>query len=101
MSEEAWLTFPEAVQIVRSRCGTSIGRAEALVLAARKSKDIRPKPSRERFYLIGDDGLDPKPDLKAGRFSRNDFLDWLDRHEPRSAPTSPTPAATPTRRKAA
>jgi hypothetical protein len=101
MSEEAWLTFPEAVQIVRNRFGTSIGRAEASVLAARKSKEVRAKPSREPFYLIGDDGLNPNPDLKAGRFSRDDFLDWLDRHEPRSAPASPTPTATPQRRQAA
>src|SRR5579863_8143989 len=105
MAEEAWLTFPEAVQIVRNRIGASIGRAEALVLAARESKEVRPKPSREPprepVYLIGDDGLvsiESKPDPKAGRFSRDDFLDWLDGHKPRSAPASPVQAAAPKKR---
>lgn len=103
---DTWITFEEAASLVRETRGTSIGRAEALVRGARESGEVRRKQKRlpaSAVYLAGDDGIvgfNQTPGaikaMQSGileeppRFSRDDFIDWLDRHEPiaRRAPAA-------------
>jgi hypothetical protein len=98
MSEEMWITFREAVPLVRDRIGASVGRAEALVREARKSGEVRPAPGNPLNYLGGDDGLDmeitarKQAILEAQKFSQDDLLDWLTRH---AAPAVPEDAGEP------
>ena len=85
----------EAVALVKQHRPGSIGRAEALVKAAVSSGEVR---SRERG--IEDYSLGRRRVVKISVVSKDDLLDWLERHEPRSAPANPAQAATPKRRKA-
>jgi hypothetical protein len=89
MTEEAWLSFPEATQIVRQRLNASVGRAEAIVKQAQGSGEVR--PAIEPINLAADDGvigMDLWPTTEP-RFSKDDFLDWLDRN------AAPPPAREP------
>jgi hypothetical protein len=95
-SSEQWFRFHEAVAFVRQHRPGSIGRAEALVRAAESSGDVRSIERGVEDYTLGRRRV-----VKISVLSKDDLLYWLDRHEPRSTPASPTQAATPERRKAA
>jgi hypothetical protein len=88
MPEEHWLSFREAVQIVKDHLGTSVGRSEAIVRDACESGEVRLSPP----LLLYDDGLmgmDQRPgvldpgsinaDPERRCISSDDFLDWFDR----------------------
>jgi hypothetical protein len=104
MSEQ-WLTFREAVEIVRAHLGASIGRSEAVMNKARASGEVRFRNATDPVLLLADDGLvgmNLRPGAlgKAGisadgkavthrttsanvsRISKDDLLDWLGRHHP-------------------
>jgi hypothetical protein len=112
MSEE-WITFSEAVEIVRAHLGASIGRSEAVTKAARTSGEVRFQNRAGPVLLMADDGLvgmDMRPGAqdKVGitadgkpivhrttstsmfQISKDDLLDWLGRQ----APQQPTPKTT-------
>jgi hypothetical protein len=104
MSNEQWITFDDGVQLVRARMDASIGRAEAVMRAAKASGEVRTK--YDGVVLLNDDGamgwnLKPgstasggKPHVITGSgkrlFSRDDLLDWLSRHHTEAA-ASPEP----------
>jgi hypothetical protein len=112
MSEQ-WLTFREAVEIVRAHLGASIGRSEAVMNEARASGQVRFQNPADPVLLMADDGLvgmDMRPGAqdKAGvtadgrsiihrtssanmpQISMDDLLDWLGRQ----SPEQPTPKTT-------
>lgn len=101
MAGEQWLSFAEAVQLVRERLDCSTGRAESIVRTARSSGEVRYPPQNP--VLIGpDDGLMdfdmrhaalPSKIEAPRNISANDLLDWLDRTYPQDKP-----AAAPGRR---
>jgi len=104
MSE--WLTFQEAVEIVKAQLGGAIGRAEFMVRAARTSGEVRFSNSADPVLLMADDGLvgmDMRPGAQEkvgiardGKrvvhtlstaptgdcISKEDLLDWLGRQYP-------------------
>jgi hypothetical protein len=109
MSEE-WITFREAVDIVRAHLGSSIGRSEAVTNAARASGEVRFQNPAAPVLLLADDGLvgmgmRPGTQDKAGvtadgkpimhrvistsmfQISKDDLLDWLRRQA--QAPAEP------------
>jgi hypothetical protein len=100
MSAEQWISFQQAVKIVRVRLNASIGRAEAVVRAARASGEVRSRPNRDAdvVLLTADDGivgmsLRPGAKHRMEEFttvvplsSRSDLLDWLDRQGPQPKP---------------
>lgn len=111
MSEE-WLSLAEAVETVRSRFNTSVGRAQGVVKQARASGEVRENGARHQLpaggFLLGDDDgiadFDQRPgDLKAiaqtdldvlmagPRLSKSDFLYWLDRQVPQDKPVATAP----------
>lgn len=103
---ETWLSFREAVALVRDRTGASTGYAEALVMRARKSGEgVRIK--RDPVLLGADDGLRnfnfrPGGGVPAdfmndppGGTNEADLVDWLRRN----VPTTAAKAVTPKRRK--
>jgi hypothetical protein len=57
MAEEQWLSFQEAVERIRSRLNTSIGKAQALLKAAVDSGEVRSKRPDEPVLLTADDAL--------------------------------------------
>jgi hypothetical protein len=116
MSEQ-WLTFREAVEIVRKHLGASIGRSEALLNAARASSEVRFQNPAYPVLLLADDGLvgmslrlrlgamkkggvtaDGKPIIHSTastnpfQISKDDLLDWLSRHHTEAA-RKPKPTA--------
>jgi hypothetical protein len=98
MTKETWISFTEAVQLVRDRFNAgSIGRAEALVRSALASGEVRIE--RLPVLLGADDGL-TNFDLRPGaykvgpppkRMSEADLLDWLRRNVPTTAVKAVTP----------
>ncbi|HEY1982974.1 MAG TPA: hypothetical protein VGH13_23080 [Xanthobacteraceae bacterium] len=89
MTEETWLSFPEAEQIVCGRLNASVGRARAMVGLAIKSGEVRRKLGP--VLLEADDGIIGQH-LRVGDdtdrndfLERADFLDWLDRNKPLNA----------------
>jgi len=92
---EHWITFDGGVQLVRTRQGASIGRAEAVMKAARTAGEVRtrsrPIDNNDRVLLTNDDGAmgwNLKPAPIANRnllFSKDDLLDWLGRHHTEDA----------------
>jgi hypothetical protein len=105
-----WLTFNEAVEIVKARLGSSVGRAESVTNAARASGEVRFYDPAFPVLLIADDGLvgmdlRPGAQRKAGisadgkqivhetlasqsacQISSDDLLDWLNRQFPVAEP---------------
>jgi hypothetical protein len=104
MSKE-WLTFTEAVEIVRAHLDASVGRAEAGTNAARASGEVRFQNPADPVLLMADDGLvgmDMRPGAqnKDGvtadgklivhgtistsmfQINKDDLLDWLSRQAP-------------------
>ena len=77
MPAEEWITFPEAVEIVRDRFKCSVGRAQALARQARASGEVRTKPGPG--WMAFDDGC---MGIICDLFNKDDFLDWLGRHKP-------------------
>jgi hypothetical protein len=98
MTEETWLSFTEAVQIVRDRVGASVGRSQAIVREAISSGEIRTTKSRTaNLYLIGDDGLeglinDREADERATNLNAADLTDRLDRQTPAIDSSNPPTA---------
>jgi hypothetical protein len=113
MSEQ-WLTFREAVEIVRAHLGASIGRSEAVTNAARASGEVRFQNPADPVLLLADDGLvgmslRPGGQDKAGiaangrptmhraastdmsQISKDDLLDWLRRQQASSEPDLSSP----------
>jgi hypothetical protein len=99
MSDAEWITFEEAVEIVRVCLGASIGRSGAVMKTARASGEVRFQNPADPVLLLADDGLvgmNLRQD-KAGvtadgrsiihrtssanmsRISKDDLLDWLGR----------------------
>jgi hypothetical protein len=76
--EEEWLSFDEVVTLVLEREPMSLGRAEAVVRTARKSGEIR------YTAALTDAGT-----WYPVTYSKNDLLDWLDRHSPVTKTTAP------------
>lgn len=72
MPEEEWLSFQEAVELVRSRTPMSFGRAEKIVHDARTSGEVQ-----ETFPI--------RPPLSLPRLNKDDLNDWLDRQQPRTS----------------
>jgi hypothetical protein len=105
MSEQ-WLTFREAVEIVRGRLGASIGRSEAVTNAARASGEVRFHNPANPVLLTSDDGV-VGMSLRTGRngrmittadtfqISREDLLDWLSRQAPQQPTRMPAPEPKP------
>lgn len=97
MSEQ-WLTFREAVEIVRVHLGSPIGRAEGMLHTARASKEVRFHNPASPILLLADDGVVGMHD-RFGRMtaedmfqiSREDLLDWLDRQALSQESKSSTP----------
>lgn len=93
MAKEEWLSFEAVTDLVRKRLNTSIGNAQSVTEAARKSGEVRSYRAAD-LLLAADDGLTR---LWSGardiRFSKDDLLDWLDRNHPHDKP-----AAAPGRR---
>jgi hypothetical protein len=112
MSDD-WITFTEAVEIVRAHLGASIGRSEAVTNEARASGEVRFQNSADPVLLLADDGvvgmsLRPGAQHKAGvtadgkpiihrtistsmsQISKDDLQDWLSRHHTEAA-ASPEP----------
>jgi hypothetical protein len=106
---EQWLTFKEAIEIVRKHLGTSIGRSQAVTNAARASGEVRFHNPAMPVLLLTDDGIvgmDMRPGAqeKAGIatdgtptlhrltttnrdcINKDDLLDWLNRSYPESKP---------------
>jgi hypothetical protein len=81
---EQWISFSEAAQLVRVHIRSSIGRAEAIVRTALSSGEVR--SGYDGALLLADDGL---MDMRPDRFSKDDLLDWLDRHLS-ATPSQPT-----------
>jgi hypothetical protein len=102
---DRWLTFGEAVEIVRKNLGgASTGRSEAVTNAARASGEVRFQNPDRPVLLMADDGIvgmDMRPGAqnKGGvtsdgkpithrpvntmyQISEGDLLDWLGRHHP-------------------
>ena len=89
-----WLTFDEGAELIRSRGGSGIGYAQAIMRAACTSGEIR---SRDSALLINDDGLIDM-NLRPGggdvggavarinvrskyvHYSTDDLVDWLVRN---------------------
>jgi hypothetical protein len=115
---ERWLTFREAVEIVRVHLGVGIGRAEARTNAARASGEVRFQNPADPVLLMADDGLvgmDMRPGAqdKAGvtadgklikhriistsafQISKDDLLDWLGRQQSPDQKPDSKPAAHP------
>jgi hypothetical protein len=104
---ERWLTFREAVELVRAHMNASVGRAEAVVKAARASGEVRSDLSRGRdgfLLLTADDGvvdmnmrpgaLDKNGVVPKLILSKDDLTDWLSRQPPEKKPAPPsTPSA--------
>jgi hypothetical protein len=102
-TNEQWLSFREAVELVRARLGWSIGRCEATVGAAHDSGEVRYRPAMDGWFLISDDGIMDQAaeraieqaaeaelkDPRRQQFNENDLIDWLDRQ----ASEQPAPAA--------
>ncbi|QDW38968.1 hypothetical protein FFI89_018540 [Bradyrhizobium sp. KBS0727] len=107
MANSDWLTFAEAVEIVRVRLGASPGRSEAVTNAARASGEVRFQNPADPILLMADDGVvgmdmrpgaqnkggvtaDGKPIIHSTastnpfQISREDLLDWLDRNFPQA-----------------
>ena len=88
MSEETWLSFTKAVQMVHARTRASVGRSQAIVREAIASGEVRTAKSRTAsLYLIGDDGLeglinDREADEWATKLNVEDLIDRLDRTPP-------------------
>jgi hypothetical protein len=95
MADEQWLWFEELVEIVRRRLNASVGRAEAVAKAALASREVRQDPRPRVISLRDDDGIvgmdllpslrEQRPSLREQRFSKDDFLDWCDRHAPQQS----------------
>lgn len=85
MSEQ-WLTYQEALEIVRAHISCSIGRAEATLQAARKSHEVRFENPADPILLLADDGIvgmRHSMQLTGHRsISNDDLLDWLSREHP-------------------
>jgi hypothetical protein len=104
MADE-WCSFQELVNIVRRRLNASIGRSEAIVIAALASGEVR-KPKPKPAIIGPDDGLvdfDMRPGTYTGQiqirpYSKEDFLDWLDRHHPEITEVTEVAEATPVAR---
>jgi hypothetical protein len=103
MSEQ-WITFEEAVDIVRAHLGASIGRSQAMTNAARASGEVRFQNLADPVLLLADDGL-VGMSLRPGsmncsgvtadgrsiihratsanmsQVSKDDLLDWLSRQQ--------------------
>ena len=85
MADDQWLSAQKAIEIIRRRIDTSIGRAEAILQRARASGEVRAEPS----LLMADDGVvgmymrpgNPNAERYQPRISEADFLDWLTRRE--------------------
>jgi hypothetical protein len=79
MADERWISFPQMVEIVRSRYSMSIGRAEKVVKDAIASGEVR--RLQDPVLLVADDGVvDLRPGPIVRRlYSEDDFLDWLSR----------------------
>jgi hypothetical protein len=116
MANEEWLTFEDATELVRAHLGTSIGRSEAVISAARASGEVRFQNPAGPVLLMADDGLvgmgiRPGAQDKAGvtadgklvthrlphrhsasLYSKNDLLDWLERNHPRATSAPPKQA---------
>ena len=56
MSEQ-WLTFADAIEVVRQHIGCTIGRAEATLRAARASGEVRFQNPDNPVRLLADDGI--------------------------------------------
>jgi hypothetical protein len=93
---DEWCSRQELVNIVRQRLNASIGRSEAIVKAALASGEVRgglPPPA-----IIGpDDSLidfDMRPEELLNTvirpYSKDDFLDWLDRYHAPQTTTQQT-----------
>ena len=93
MSDEQWLSFKEAVKLIRSHLNASIGRAEALLRSAHQSGEVR--SYQANVLLLTDDGLlsgfggRSQSVLEEQRFSEHDLLDWLDRQDVEPAKATP------------
>jgi hypothetical protein len=89
MADDQWLSAQKAIEIIRRRIDTSIGRAEAILQRARTSGEVRTEP----WLLLNDDGVvgmgvrPGNPNAKRGQpgMSEADLLDWLDREAPEAA----------------
>jgi hypothetical protein len=101
---ERWLSFSEAVALLRERSPMSIGRAEKIIddfrvayfagggPFARQSGKSAPV----RCYFIRSIGLlNEKPHRGNTFVNQPDLIDWHDRKTPKSAPSAPPPAPTP------
>lgn len=100
MAKGQWLSFAEAVALVRDRLGCSIGKAQAVTRQADESDELR--ATRPRPKPIEDDGFVDLNDLRPRSLSRDDLVDWLNRNSPAQVrATQPRPQPDRERAKAA
>jgi hypothetical protein len=85
LTGERWLSFAEAVALVRKREPMSIGRAEFMVDKARKSGKVR-----WHWFHDGDFLLD-KPNRGNTFLEEGDLVDWISRHPDLSKASSKQP----------
>jgi len=94
-----WLSFEEAVEMVRCRLDVSVGRAQKIIKDAFASGEVR--SHHPPVLLTADDGLvdfnlGPGPlkkrvmsaDVTKLYLSKDDLLDWLNRHHPPEHPAA-------------
>jgi hypothetical protein len=75
---EEWLAPDEAMQLIRDCLQTSIGHARALVEKAIESREVRVLADAKDTGLRGHEMMYAK--MATGMPSKNDLLNWLDRH---------------------
>lgn len=96
MANERWLSFDDAVEIIRAHLDASIGRSQKVMRAARASGEIR-SDDADLLVLTADDGvvgMDLRPGAKKQndvRFSHDDLMDWLKRNAPETSVSKAQP----------
>jgi hypothetical protein len=111
---DEFISRPEARALIRDHLNSSIGRAEATLLAALRSEEVRYRYDSSPWspqLLTADDGIvdvdlrpgamnkraasnQPRPEDPNIIISRDDLLDWLDRQRQFAPPTQETASTT-------
>ena len=101
MAGDKWLPSDGLVKIVLARFKTSVGYAESIVRKALDSGDVYKTPrlaADDDSWFYRNLGIEPPLTVRyPGRYSEDDFLDWLRRNPPQAEPVTkqPEPAERP------
>ena len=81
-----WPFFYEAVELVRARLNTTVGRSENIVRQALASGDVR---HDVLFNPMADDGVVGMDLDRKVYLNKEDLIDWLDRRFPQTPLQAP------------